>query len=176
MNQATTNYFFPYGIPSFIIGLSVAVIYAVADKLIKEKKGVIKGYLPFITGIALNFLYGIIIFGLKETFNLDTVYYGIISGSMGTVIFTLFKKIKSGKISKDELRLIIEEILLGILRPEQALTVSLEIKKLLEEDFSEVELLSKIEQTVKDFSSQEISKEDLTSLVELIKKAKKTIK
>ena len=92
---------------------------------------------------------------------------------MGTVIFTLFKKIKSGKISKDELRLIIEEILLGILRPEQALTVSLEIKKLLEEDFSEVELLSKIEQTVKDFSSQEVSKEDLTSLVELINLTRK---
>lgn len=176
MNQSTSNYFFPYGIHSFIIGLSVAVIYAVADKLIKEKKHSIKGYLPFITGISLNFLYGIIFYGLNETLSLDTVYYGIISGSTGTLIFSIFLKIKTGKLTSDQITFIIEEILLNALRPDQALTVSLEIKKLLEEDFSEIELLSKIEQTVKEFSDGNLRSEDLTSLTELIKSVKKTIK
>lgn len=176
--MVTTNeYFFPYGIPSLIIGILVAVIYAVIEKFLKSESAVkIKRYLPFLSGIVLNFLYSLLIKGFNRSISIDTVYYGVISGSFGTLIFTLFKKIKSGKITTDEIRLIIEEILLNALRPDQALTVSLEIKKLLDQDFDEIELLSKIEQTVKEFSDGEISKQDLTSLADLIMSAKNTIK
>lgn len=165
----TNEYFFPYGIPSLIIGILVAIIYASLEKFLKSDSAVkIKGYLPFLTGILLNFLYSLITKGFSRSISIDTVYYGLLSGSFGALIFALFKKIKSGKITTDEICLIIEEILLNVLRPDQALTVSLEIKKLLEQDFDEIELLSKIEQTVKEFSDGEISKEDLTSLFNLI--------
>ena len=167
MNQ-TINQILPYGISSIIIGILVAIIYGFAQKLLKNKLNAgIRGYFPFITGILLNFIFSLIFNGLNASLTETTVYTGIFSGSLGTIIFTFIKKLKKGSVNKDDFILIIEGLLLGVLQPEKVIAVSKEIKKLMSEKHTEEELLILVEQTVKNFSESN-EQFDFTSIAELI--------
>ncbi len=168
MNQSTINQILPYGVSSVIIGILVAIIYGVAQKVLKNKLSAgIRGYFPFVTGILLNFILNLIFNGLNASISETTVYTGLFSGSLGTVIFTFIKKLKKGDVKNSDFILIIEELLLGVLKPEKVFAVSEEIKKIISENHTEEELLILVEQTVKKFS--EINEQfDFTSLAELI--------
>jgi len=101
-----------YTLPSLIISAITAVAYILFDRFFSEKiKFSVKSYFPFATGILLNFLFELIS-TKRLSFGAEIFSSGILCGSLATMVFALFKRIKRGETAKfDAVLMIIEGII-----------------------------------------------------------------
>lgn len=110
---------------AFIVAISSAII----DKfLTQNQKLYIKMFTPFILGIMIFFL--INVFKGNVSFNHDTVYAGILSGSLSLTIFAFFDRLLKGKNEKTDVKILaIEKLLNGFVKPELIEETAKEIKE-----------------------------------------------
>lgn len=102
-----------YGIPSVAIGVLVAVVSFILDKLLTAKLNKsIKAYIPFIAGTLFYFVFSVIFFGFENSLKSEVLYSGACSGSLGILIKTTLKRIFKGKTdAKSQTAILIEGII-----------------------------------------------------------------
>ncbi len=170
-----------YTLPSVIISIASAIVYILIDRFFGEKiRFTVKTYIPFATGIILNFFYDAIICGNGFNFSAEILSSGLLCGSLSTAIFAAAKRVARGETDKiDAVLLIIE----GILRDyvsDSAINVTAKavmdiISDVVKTDPKNFKVdeksTEKIAKAIKDNSDKDISDGELYSAAKLIASA-----
>ena len=122
-----------YSLPTLVISALVTVIMFFVCKFLQHKlPPAFTGYLPFLLGIAFNFIYMIIFIGINALSVSEVLSVGFLCGSLSQVFSALVKRIFSGNLNDlNALSLVIEENL-GVYIKKQSLTVCiLDVKSLI---------------------------------------------
>ena len=157
-----------YGISAVVIAVVVSVICIVLEKVFLSKlKNGIKGYVPFIAGIVITFLYNLIFLGVNSAITEETFYSGLCSGSLGVIIKTAVKKIASGKhVKKSQTSLLIEGIICEYVTENLSVVVT-KIEKTVNESAPET-LTEKIEGVLSEHVSENISKDEIVNIASIL--------
>ncbi len=157
-----------YGISTVVIAVVVSVICIVLEKVFLSKlKICIKGYVPFIAGIVITFLYNLIFLGVNIAITEETFYSGLCSGSLSVIIKTAVKKFASGKpVNKNQTSLLIEGIICEYVTENLAMAVT-KIEKTINESAPE-SLMEKIESVLTEHVSENISKDEIVNIAFII--------
>ncbi len=83
-----------YSVPTIIISILITVLTFIFDRFILNKLPfIIKGYVPFILGIILFFLYDTLFISHKINLSEDLISGGILCGSLSTAFFTFINRV-----------------------------------------------------------------------------------
>ncbi len=164
-----------YGISATVIAVAVAVICIVSEKIFPTKlKNGVKGYVPFIAGVLITFLYNLIFSNEKEIFSEEILYSGLCSGSLGVIIKTAIKKIANGKKpQKNKISLLIECIICNYVSKDLSVAVA-KIEKIVIEKQTE-DITDKIAQTLNEHIDGNVNEDEILNLACLILEALNTL-
>lgn len=177
MNFILKDILTTYSLPTIIISAIICVVSLTLNKFFSKLPKLLKAYLPFLTAIILYFAYDMVFVVKDFVFREETLYAGIFSGSLGTIICSIIKKFSQGKLTTvDNTLLLIESILEGYIDQNIISSTALEIQALLflnagDEGFSEKQVIDAITK-----ASTDISYIDICYLAKLIIAAVKSVK
>lgn len=163
-----------YGLPSVIISVAVALICFLVELIAKNKISCIKGYIPFISGVMLYFVYSLIFFGFYNSIKAEILYSGVACGSLGVILKTAVKKIFNGKIVQSQTALIIEGIICDIDVDNLSVVVA-KVERIFTEnvDSSEIDIVNAIASILKEHAKSDES--TLENMAHLIAQAVKAL-
>ncbi len=121
-----------YSFSTLIIAILLAITTLIFDKFLSKKlSATLKTYIPFLFAIVVNVVYDMIFVINSFTLRIESVYAGVLCGSLSAIIVSLLNKIKKGEpIPLSATTLLIERILRGYLTKESATTTALVLEKL----------------------------------------------
>ncbi len=158
------NFFANYSLPTLVISLIVAIIVEVIDLATKNKiPSKLKGYIPAILAIILQFIYNSIFVYKQLAFNLDVFYSGIMCSSLSTIFSVFIEKLINGTLTKKEaVILLIEGVISGFVPDGSQNKIAKEINLLIKKVTDEQEALDGILQLL-----QEVTDSDIDDLVKI---------
>ncbi|MBO7345495.1 MAG: hypothetical protein J6U92_06125 [Clostridia bacterium] len=162
-----------YSFSTLIIASVIAVVTLILDKFLSKKlSATLKTYIPFILSILVNVVYDMYFVINSFALRVESVYAGVLCGSLSAIIVSVINKIKKGEpIPLSATTLLIERILRGYLTKESATTTALILEKLF--DRAETQNGDKItandvSNAIKEQVSDQISENDLYHISTLI--------
>ena len=166
-----------YSLPTVIIAVIVGIICLFADKFLSVKfPALIKAYLPFVLSVALHVAFDMLFTYRAFKFYPQSLYAGLLSGSLSAIFISATKKIASGKpLPLSATVLLIEGLIAGYVESSTLNQTATALDNIIQNSDCENELLSQITCVIKDNGKKEFSEEDLKGLAMLIIKAVKTI-
>lgn len=173
MNNFLAEFLAEYSMSTIIIAIVSAIISCILKSVFKNKfSRFINNCLPFITSIALAFLYDLIFVSRYFRIEHSIIYSGIVSGTVAIAISVIVKKISKGEIFiKNTLFLALEGLLEGYVKSDCIFEVVSAIIDLLEseqKEDSQIEKEQEIIKLLKDNSNYDIPEIELTSIAEII--------
>lgn len=163
------EFFTDYTLPTCIIAVAVAILTLLYDRFFSDKLPlIIRSYAPFIISVLLYIAYDMLFVSRAFIFHENTMYAGLLSGSLSAVIVSSVMRIKRGKpLSISTTALLIESIITGYVREDNLTTVAKGIEEIVVKNSSDpdadaLELF--IRQNIKD----NFSDEELKGLTQLI--------
>ena len=163
-----TEFFASYSLPTIIIAIIVAVVSLLVNGFLKDKlNAIIRTYLPFAFAIILYFAFDMIFVFKAFIFKEQTLYAGILAGSLSMVITSIINRIRKGKpLTVSQTILIIEGILNGYI-PEQNLSST---AKALESEIekSQTPCVDTLAQIIKNNSSTQLDNDEYLLIARLI--------
>ena len=148
-----------------IVAVCVCVIMTILKKVLKDKlKTSISVYLPTVLAIVIHFILKTITDGIYSSLSITTVYNGLISGSVSTVISVAITRFISGKPFSTPKIMIIEGILKEIINKEHIQSATEEILLVIEEDDDEFTKTRKVSEIIFNYTNLEMGDEQLKTL------------
>ena len=170
------NFLLPYGIPTIIIAVFIAIISLVLRKVLPEKFSMhLKSYIPFVLGVILYSAYDMIFISKAFSFSEETLSAGLICGTLGTIVFAFIKNLKSGKVITDKVILAIFGILVNLIDEKSALSLSEKIKGFFAKEIVGIELLALIASeiiSVTGNQDEDLAKQTATLIIEAVDSVK----
>ncbi len=164
-----TDFFATYSLPTLIIALAVSVITFVINKFLANKLSkAVRSYLPFIISILLYIGYDMIFVSKAFSINVNSLYMGVLCGSMSLIIGGALARIKKGKpLSVSQTVLLIESILTGFVQAENLTKTACSVEELIGTD-EENTSTDNIAKTIKENSVDGIDEGEFLRLAKLI--------
>ncbi len=164
-----TDFFATYSLPTLIIALTVSIITFIVNKFLASKLSLtIRSYLPFILSIALYVSYDIIFVSGAFSINLNSLYAGMLCGSMSLIIGGALARIKKGKpLSVSQTVLLIESILTGFVQAESLSRTATDVEGLIADTAENTDAIS-IAETIKENSAPDIDESEFLRLAKVI--------
>ena len=148
-----------------IVAVCVCVIMTILKKVLKEKlKTSISVYLPTVLAVVIHFTITTITDGIYCSLSINTIYDGLISGSVSTVISVAITRFINGKPLTSPKIMIIEGILKEIINKEHIQSVTQEILLVVEEDDDEFTKTTKVSEIIFNYTNLEMGEEQLQTL------------
>ena len=121
-----------YSFSTLIIASVLAIASLIFDKFLTKKlSNTLKTYIPFLLSIVINVVYDMVFVINSFTLRIESIYAGVLCGSLSAIIVSLISKIKKGEpIPLSATTLLIERILRSYLNKESATTTALILEKL----------------------------------------------
>lgn len=147
-----------YSLPTLIVAVIVVAVSLTLNKVFDKLPALIKTYLPFLFAILIYFFYDCV-FVLKDlSFRQETLYAGLLSGSLSVIISSSIKKIKAGKpLGASATILLIESLLQGHIADENLSQTATEIESALlnetNQHLAEQQVIDKITNSCPDISN-----------------------
>lgn len=168
-----------YSLPTLVIASVCTVFSLICDRFLKNKlPKLIRSYAPFILAILLYFAFDMIFVFKAFVFSENSLYAGILSGSLSFVIFKAIKKIASGKnLTLTATALLIEGLLEGYVNQSAIGETALALDKLLtaQDKLDDQTAVTEVLLTLKDKSEINRTEEELFNLAILIVSAVKSL-
>lgn len=172
------DFFANYSLPVLIIALAVGTIKFIVDKFLPVKTPkTILPYLPFIVCTVFYIAYDMIFVLKSFSFTLQSLYAGVLSGSLSVVFCSALKKIDNGKpLNVSQTVLLIEGMLHGFMSENLLSQTAIELEKVLQDNSSDQVLSDKVSLTLKNNAYSLFSDDDIMRLAMLIIQAVKSLK
>ena len=166
------DFFAQYSLPTLVIALSVAIINFIVKKFTHKKlPNLFFSYLPFGLAVIFYIAYDMIALSKAFTVTVESVYAGLLSGSLSLVITSIGKRIAKGKpLSVTTTAMLIEGIISGYVR-EDALSQTASKVDTLISDNKAKDNHNEIVALLKQNSEDSVSEEQLQTLAGLITRA-----
>ena len=163
-----TDFLVSYSLPTIFIACIVAVANLLVDCLVKKKIPLLtSSYMPFLLAVVLYFAFDMIFVSKAFTFNEQTLYAGILAGSLSLIINGIINRIRKGKpLTVSQTVLIIEGIISGYVSEENLSATA----RALDEHISveQEPSASTIAQIIKSNSDMRLTDEDYLAIAKLI--------
>lgn len=165
-----------YSLPTLIVAVIVLAVSLTLNRVFDKLPALIKTYLPFLFAVIIYFLYDCL-FVLKDfSFRRETLYAGLLSGSLSAVISSSIRKIKAGKpLGASATVLLIENILQGYIASDRLTQTAIEIESALLDDSNELSSEQQVIDKIT-YNCPDISNTNVIYLSKLIISAVKNIK
>lgn len=159
------------------IAVIVCLVTTILNKVLKNKlKTSLTVYLPTILAILIRFFVKYFTIGVESALSLDTVYEGLIIGSLSTVISVIVSKIISGKPISSPRVLLLEGILGEFVNKEHVQSVTNEILLVIEDDGDDLDKTNKVSEIIFNYTNLEMNNEQIENLSIFIIKSVSGIK
>jgi hypothetical protein len=159
------------------IAVIVCLVTTILNKVLKNKlKTSLTVYLPTILAILIRFFVKYFTIGVESALSLDTVYEGLIIGSLSTVISVIVSKIISGKPISSPRVLLLEGILGEFVNKEHVQSVTNEILLVIEDDGDDLAKTNKVSEIIFNYTNLEMNNEQIENLSIFIIKSVSGIK
>ncbi len=164
-----TDFFANYSLPTLIIAVVVSIITFLLNRFLSSKLSIgTRSYLPFIISIAFYLAYDMIFVCKAFEINVNSLYAGMLCGSMSLIIGGALSRIKKGKpLSVSQTVLLIENILTGFVHSENLTQTATSVENLIAEteDATDADVIA---QTIKENSVEGIDESEFIRLAKLI--------
>lgn len=107
-----------YGLPAVVMSVLAEGCTLLLVRLCRIQNTALKNILPFLFGVAFSCLYSLIFQGAGSVFTEETLYTGILCGSLSTVYGAILNRTLSKKAEPDRESIVIGQ-LNGFVRPEE---------------------------------------------------------
>ena len=159
------------------IAVIVCLVTTILNKVLKNKlKTSLTVYLPTILAILIRFFVKYFTIGVESALSLDTVYEGLIIGSLSTVISVIVSKIISGKPISSPRILLLEGILGEFVNKEHVQSVTNEILLVIEDEGDDLTKTNKVSEIIFNYTNLEMDNEQIENLSIFIIKSVSGIK
>ncbi len=164
-----TDFFATYSLPALVIALIVSVITFIINKFLADKlPSSARSYIPFILAIILYLGYDMIFVCNAFVINVNSIYAGMLCGSMSLIIGGALSRIKTGKpLSVSQTVLLIESLLTGYVHNDNLTSTALEVESLIADDENGTDE-NGIAQVIKQNSVDGLTESDFIRLSKLI--------
>ncbi len=164
-----TDFFATYSLPALLIAVIVSIITFLINRYLSEKlPKTFCSYLPFLLAIILYLAYDMIFICHAFKINVNSIYAGMLCGSMSLIIGGALARIKKGKpLSVSQTVLLIESLLTGYVISENLSTTASEVESLIAET-EEGTNADSIAMTIKENSVEGLDENDFIKLAKLI--------
>lgn len=125
-----------YGLPAVVMSVLAEGCTLLLVRLCRIQNTALKNILPFLFGVAFSCLYNLIFQGAGSVFTEETLYTGILCGSLSTVYGAILNRTLSKKAEPDRESIVIGQ-LNGFVRPEELSDTAKAICAALEEGADE---------------------------------------
>lgn len=125
-----------YGLPAVVMSVLAEGCTLLLVRLCRIQNTALKNILPFLFGVAFSCLYSLIFQGAGSVFTEETLYTGILCGSLSTVYGAILNRTLSKKAEPDRESIVIGQ-LNGFVRPEELSDTAKAICAALEEGADE---------------------------------------
>ena len=164
-----------YSLPTLIVATIVCTFSLTLNKFFEKMPKLLKVYLPFILAIFLYFAYDIIFVLKTFRFRQETLYAGLLSASLSTIICSSLRKLLQGKIvNVSKTAILIEGILEGYVNQNCLTQTAYVIEQILLTCQDSIEQEIQVENALKE--NGDILESDLKYLAKLIIEAVSSIK
>ena len=128
-----TDFFATYSLPALIIAVIVSILTFLMNRFLKDKLSLsLRSYLPFIVAISLYLAYDMIFVCHAFKINANSIYAGMLCGSMSLIIGGALARIRLGKpLSVSQTVLLIESLLIGFVQTENLTSTATTIENLI---------------------------------------------
>ena len=136
MDLLFKNFLATYSLPTVAIAIILGVLNFFCDKFFYDKiNSTARNYLTFLFAIIFYFIYETIFITKSFSLSIETVYAGILSGSLSTVFSCALNKITSGNSVSSAVKLLIEGILDGLISKQAMHATVSSLEKLFASEF-----------------------------------------
>ncbi len=149
------------------LGVAVAVctVMAVLKKVLKDKlKKSVSVYLPTVLATVFQFALKLALYGTEFAFSSETLYEGLVTGSVSTVLSVAVNKLIAGKSVGSPAVMIIESILSEIVKKENMQSVTEEILIITEQDFTKEQKTQMVSEIIFNYTNLEMDDEQRETL------------
>lgn len=165
-----------YSFPTLIVAVIVCAVTLTINKFFDKLPKLLKVYIPFLLAIIFYTIYEMIFVLHAFDFRIESLYAGLLSGSLSAIISSAINRLNKGKsIGTSATVLLIESILEGYIDTNYITKIAVEIEKELitKADISLLEenIIKKLKNASSDISAYELSR-----LAKLILSAVSSIK
>ncbi len=152
-----------YSLPTLIVAIIVCTVSLTLNKFFDKLPKLLRAYFPFLLALLLYVVYDMIFVLKFFSFRTESLYAGLVSGSLSAIISSAIKKIAKGKhIDTSTTVMLIESILEGYIAQDTLTSLALDIEKDLsisiEKTLTEEQLVNKISAVTNNISVSEISR------------------
>lgn len=164
------DFIFSYGLPTVVISVAVGVISLLVEKILKVKlPKLLLTYAPFILAVVLHIAYDTIFVLKNFSISMQSVYAGLISGSLSIIIKETAKKILSGKrVNLSATAILIEGLITGYVKSDCIVQTAILLESVIADGKENDSLIrEKIYSTLKE-NSEHVDEQDLIRLATLI--------
>ena len=167
-----------YSLPTIIIAVAVGFVGFLTEKFINVKiPQFILTYAPFIVAVLLYFAYDMLFLVKAFYLRSESLYAGILSGSLSVIIKETVKKIVSGKpVNLSATTLLIEGLITGYVKNGAITKTAILVENILRERKDEQDDVKFEVATALKNNSDGLDEQDLLSLASLIITSVATIK
>ena len=150
---------------TLLVAIFVCLAMTILKKVLKERlKTSITVYLPTILAIAIHFTVKCISDGFFVALSVETVYNGLISGSVSTVITVIISKLLGGKPIPSPKTMILEGILKEIIHTDHIQIVTEKILLVVNQDLDEQTKTLKVSEIIFNYTNLEMDDEQRKTL------------
>ena len=169
MDLLFKNFLATYTLPTVVIAIFVGVLNFICDKFLYDKiSATARNYLTFLLAIISYFLYETVFIKKSFSLTLETIYAGLISGSLSTVISCALNKISCGNTVSNAVKLLIEGILDGLISKHSMHATVNSLEKLFASEFEDTTLKEQIINIIAESVITPLSDEEFEKLALLI--------
>ena len=164
------DFFADYSLPILVIALCVGVVKFFLDKFLLDKiPKIILSYCSFILCTLSYLAYDMIFVTKVFALTRQSLYLGLLCGSLSVIVCTTIRKIVSGKsLNLSQTVLLIEGLINGFVNESYLTATALKLDKILSQNHSEEILTNNVTNTLKDNAHSHFSDDDLMRLAILI--------
>ncbi len=163
------NFLTTYSLPTVAIAIILGVLNFICDKFFYDIiSATVRNYLTFLLAIISYFLYETIFITKGFSLTIETVYAGLISGSLSTVISCALNKISSGNSVSNVVKLLIEGILDGLTFKHSLHATVRSLEKLFASEFEDATLKEQIINIIAESVINPLSEEEFEQIALLI--------
>lgn len=171
------EFFADYSLPVLIIALVIGVVKFFVDKfLVKNINRVFLSYAPFILCVVLYIAYDMLFVLKSFALTYQSLYAGLLSGSLSVIFCSMIKKISSGKVIASQTVMLIEGILQGVVSDNLLTQTAIELERLLASDFDDNSMRYQLTIALKNSAPEDYTEDQLMHVASLVMQAVKTIK
>lgn len=175
MNLLLQDILTSYSLPTIVIAIIVCSASLTLNKFFNRLPKTLRIYIPFLISIVLYYIYDMAFVLHEFAFRSETLYAGIFSGSVSTIISSSITKLLQGKpINTNATIVLIENIMRGYIDQKVLTKTASEIEKLLfdsDQDLRQKNLIALLTEI-----TTELSQMDICNLAKLIIVAVDSIK